>query len=59
MPMAATDKVGFIVAGVQKAGTSALDLYLREHPELCLPKEKASGLSVPLRQVTHKDEWWD
>ncbi len=40
MPMVATDKVGFIVAGVQKAGTSALDLYLREHPELCLPKDK-------------------
>ncbi len=38
--MAALDKVGFIVAGVQKGGTSALDLYLREHAELCLPQEK-------------------
>jgi hypothetical protein len=37
--MAAPDKVSFIVAGVQKAGTTALDLYLREHPELCLPRE--------------------
>lgn len=26
---------------------------------LCLPKEKAAALSVPLKQVTHKEEWWD
>src|SRR5258708_21787754 len=39
-PMAAPEKVGFIVAGAQKAGTSALDAYLREHPELCLPRQK-------------------
>jgi hypothetical protein len=38
--MAALDKVGFIVAGAQKGGTSALDQYLREHPELCLPQQK-------------------
>ncbi|TMA50943.1 MAG: sulfotransferase, partial [Deltaproteobacteria bacterium] len=31
-------KVSFIVAGAQKSGTSALDHYLREHPELCLPR---------------------
>jgi hypothetical protein len=38
--MQALDKVGFIVAGAQKGGTSALDHYLREHAELCLPQEK-------------------
>jgi hypothetical protein len=38
--MAAPEKVGFLVAGVQKAGTTALDVYLREHPELCLPDRK-------------------
>jgi hypothetical protein len=32
--------VSFIVAGAQKGGTSALDAYLREHPELCLPRRK-------------------
>ena len=32
--------VSFLVAGVQKGGTWALDAYLREHPELCLPREK-------------------
>ena len=30
----------FLVGGVQKAGTSALDHYLRMHPELCLPDTK-------------------
>jgi hypothetical protein len=32
------DRVSFIVAGAQKSGTQALDRYLREHPELCLPR---------------------
>ena len=34
------DRVSFIVAGAQKGGTSALDAYLREHPELCFPPRK-------------------
>jgi len=38
--MAPPDKVSFVVAGAQKAGTTALDQYLREHPELCLPQRK-------------------
>lgn len=38
--MAVTTKVGFLVAGAQKSGTSALDLYLRGHPELCLARQK-------------------
>jgi hypothetical protein len=37
---AVLDRVSFLVAGAQKGGTSALDAYLREHPELCLPREK-------------------
>jgi len=32
------DRVSFVVAGAQKSGTQALDRYLREHPELCLPR---------------------
>ena len=31
-------KVDFVVAGTQKGGTSALDSYLREHAEICMPK---------------------
>jgi Sulfotransferase domain len=38
--MTVEKKVGFLVAGAQKGGTTALDAYLREHPELCLPKHK-------------------
>ena len=33
-------KVDFLVAGAQKSGTSALDAYLRDHPELCFPRQK-------------------
>lgn len=38
--MTAPEKVGFIVAGAQKGGTTALNAYLHEHPELCLPRKK-------------------
>ena len=37
---AVLDRVSFVVAGAQKGGTWALHTYLREHPELCLPREK-------------------
>jgi hypothetical protein len=33
-------KVGFLGVGAQKAGTSALDAYLRTHPGLCLGRVK-------------------
>lgn len=33
-------KVSFLVAGAQKAGTTALDSYLRLHPELCMAQKK-------------------
>jgi hypothetical protein len=33
-------KLGFIVAGVQKAGTTALFEYLRKHPQLSAPSRK-------------------
>lgn len=33
-------KVNFVVGGVQKGGTSALDAYLRKHPELDLAERK-------------------
>ena len=37
---AVLDRISFVVAGAQKGGTWALHTYLREHPELCLPREK-------------------
>lgn len=33
-------KVNFLICGTQKAGTSALDLYLREHPDVCMANKK-------------------
>lgn len=33
-------KVNFVIAGTQKGGTSALDAYLREHPEICMADKK-------------------
>jgi hypothetical protein len=33
-------KVNFLIAGTQKGGTTALDSYLREHPEICMADAK-------------------
>lgn len=33
-------KVGFIIAGTQKGGTTALDAYLREHPGIAMASRK-------------------
>jgi len=32
--------VDFVIAGTQKGGTTALDAYLREHPEICMADKK-------------------
>ncbi|HEX3137193.1 MAG TPA: hypothetical protein VHT22_06270, partial [Casimicrobiaceae bacterium] len=34
------DKVGFVIAGTQKGGTTALASYLYEHPEICVAGAK-------------------
>ena len=31
-------RVNFVIGGTQKGGTSALDSFLRQHPEICMPK---------------------
>lgn len=33
-------KVSFLVCGTQKGGTTTLDAYLRQHPEICMAKHK-------------------
>lgn len=33
-------RVNFIICGTQKGGTSALNAYLREHPEICMARKK-------------------
>jgi len=30
-------RVDFVIGGTQKSGTSALDSFLRQHPEICMP----------------------
>jgi sulfotransferase family protein len=30
-------KVDFVIGGTQKGGTSALDSFLRQHPQICMP----------------------
>src|SRR4051794_30084604 len=31
-------RVNFVIGGTQKGGTSALDSFLRQHPQVCMPK---------------------
>ena len=33
-------QIGFIICGTQKGGTTALDRYLRLHPEICMANKK-------------------
>lgn len=33
-------RIDFLIAGVQKAGTTSLDSYLRQHPDICMAKKK-------------------
>jgi hypothetical protein len=33
--------VDFVIGGTQKGGTTALDAYLREHPEICMATKQA------------------
>jgi len=33
-------KLNFLIAGTQKAGTTALDHYMRQHPDICMAKKK-------------------
>lgn len=33
-------QVDFVIGGTQKGGTSALDAFLRQHPEICMPESK-------------------
>lgn len=40
MMINSTQKVNFLIVGTQKAGTSALDRYLRRHPEVGMARRK-------------------
>lgn len=33
-------QVNFVIGGTQKGGTSALDAFLRQHPQICMPESR-------------------
>ena len=33
-------RVNFVIGGTQKGGTSALDAFLRQHPQICMPETR-------------------
>jgi sulfotransferase family protein len=37
---AAPERIGFVIAGAQKSGTSAIFHYLHRHPQVCLHRDK-------------------
>src|SRR6266480_4253011 len=47
-------RVDFVIGGTQKGGTSALDSFLRQHPEICMP-ETRKGLHFFDRETDDKD----
>ena len=49
-------RVAFLVAGTQKGGTSALDAYLRRHPDLCLPRPRRGRRLGPFPVLGYPNE---
>jgi hypothetical protein len=47
------NRVGFVVAGTQKGGTTALASYLGDHPEICMPGTKTHP---KLKELHHFDD---
>ena len=47
------EKLSFLIAGAQKAGTTALDAYLRKHPELSM----AEGKEMHFFDREHGVDW--
>ncbi|MEZ6010790.1 MAG: sulfotransferase domain-containing protein [Hyphomonas sp.] len=61
------DRIDFLIAGVQKGGTTALDAYLRQHPEICMAKKKEphffdrrppTGIGAIDRAIYHRNFDW-
>jgi hypothetical protein len=45
MPFPTQRIVDFVIGGTQKGGTTALDAYLREHPEICMAEKNEAFFS--------------
>ena len=61
-------RIDFMIAGVQKGGTTSLDAYLRQHPEISMAKRKEvhffdkrppTGLSAFDYFIYHRQFHWD
>lgn len=44
--------VDFVIGGTQKGGTTALDAYLREHPEICMAEKNEAYVSREHPEIT-------
>jgi Sulfotransferase family len=44
--------VDFVIGGAQKGGTTALDAYLREHPEVCMARKNAAYFSAAHPEIS-------
>jgi hypothetical protein len=47
-------RIDFLIAGTQKGGTTALDAYLRNHPEICMASRKEAHFFDDDRYFQHK-----
>ena len=61
-------RIDFMIAGVQKGGTTSLDAYLRQHPGIAMAKKKEvhffdkrppTGLTALDRWIYHRQFHWD
>lgn len=43
--------VNFLICGTQKGGTTTLNCYLREHPEICVA-EKRKCISLTMKHIS-------
>ena len=51
--------VDFLVCGTQKGGTTALDAYLRQHPQICMAREKELHFFNDERRFSHCNPDYD
>lgn len=51
-------RIGFLVIGVQKGGTSSLFEYLRRHPQIHMPAEKEIGYFNNPKVFERGSDWY-
>lgn len=51
-------RIDFLIAGTQKGGTTALDAYLRNHPEICMASRKEAHFFDDERYFQHGQAYY-